>query len=622
MCGICGIFNFDENTPVDALAIKEMTATMKHRGPDDEGYYLSGSLGLGFRRLSIIDLSGGHQPMSNSEENIWVVFNGEIYNFPDLKKVLQSCGYVFRTKSDTEVIIHGYKQWGNEVVQHLNGMFGLAIWDESQKILTLARDRMGVKFIYYMIDNNKLIFGSEIRPILAYLEYRPEIDRVGIYQFLRYRFVPSPNTIYKGIQKLAAGTQLIASQNGEIKKNRWWKYKPAPFEIPPSIEEARIELKDIYSKAVKRQLISDVPLGLLLSGGVDSGLLLALMNENGDMWHTYSVGYGKAFRDDELEDAKETASILNAPNRSIKIDIDIFEKNLSEIISAVEEPIAPSSIVPMYFVCRLARQEVKVALIGQGPDELFGGYKRHLGVHYGKYWRALPNSIRKILKRTLVTLPRNETVKRGLYSLDVEHRMSRYREILSLLSPAGVMDLFKNQLVPLKIDDKILQTWRELEPLMENLDELTGFQFLEVRCTLPDELLLYADKLSMANGLELRVPYLDQEVVEYVERLNATFKVRNGHRKYLHKKVCAEMLPEKIIKRKKRGFAVNVVDEWFRNNISKLIDNSLMNDDAMIYQYLKPQSVSRLVQEHRDGKNNHHKILYSLVVLEKFLKAD
>lgn len=599
--------------------VRMMTNTMVHRGPDDEGYYSSGPLGFGFRRLSIIDLEGGHQPMSDTEKMVWVVFNGEIYNFPELKKELQGYGHTFQTKSDTEVIIYGYKQWGIDVINHLNGMFALAIWDEKKKQLMLARDRMGIKIVYYKIESGCLYFSSEIRALLGLHHQKPDIDPVALNLFLRYRYTPSPFTLYKGIKKLSPGTRLII-KNGLARYERWWNYQPVPFDPMPTEKQAEEELLELYMRAVKRQLICDVPLGLLLSGGLDSGLLLALMNQNGTSWKTFTVGYGKSFHDDELADAVLTARILNSPNISIELNRKKFETSLSKIIQYLEEPIASSSIVPMYYVCERARQDVKVALVGQGPDELFGGYRRHLGVHYGIYWRMLPKKFRNITHYFLDKLPRCESVKRGLYSLDASQRMKRYQQVFSIMPGDAIDRLFYNGVLPSDAGDQILEAWKDFVNLMKFTDELGGFQFLEIRSSLPDELLMYADKLSMAHSLEVRVPYLDQEIVEYVERLSATFKIRNGTRKWLHRNVCEKFLPPEIIKRKKRGFAVNVVDDWFRSSLTGKIEDTLLNKESLMYNYLRPEAIEQLIQDHQTGHQDNHKILFSLIVFEEWLR--
>ncbi|MFZ3201687.1 MAG: asparagine synthase (glutamine-hydrolyzing), partial [Candidatus Acidiferrales bacterium] len=487
MCGICGQYNFGNQAPVQRRDLEAMTKSIVHRGPDDDGYYISGSLGFGFRRLSIIDLSGGHQPMSDREESVWVIFNGEIYNFPELRRELEGFGHVFQTNSDTEVIIHGYKQWGDDVLNHLNGMFGLAIWDVRKKRLVLARDAFGIKLIYYRIDGGRLYFGSEMRAVRATMPDKVEIDPTSLNLFLRNRFTPSPYTILKGVRKLAPGTKLVV-QDGISEVSRWYRFKPTPFAPAKSPGEAREELLALYKGAIRRQLISDVPVGLLLSGGLDSGLLLGLMNLNGNSWPTYTVGYGSSFADDELADAAETARILGAKHCSVTITRSIFEQALPKIVSSLEEPIAASSIVPMYFVCERARQDVKVALVGQGPDELFGGYKRHLGVRYGSLWAGLPEWMRSTISSTIAALPRNETLKRGVQSLGLTDRMQRYQNVLSLLPGPQVDDLFQDGLLERDSGDSLLKCWEDLVPLMSETDELGGLQFLEVRSTLPDEL--------------------------------------------------------------------------------------------------------------------------------------
>jgi len=620
MCGICGQFNFRDQEPVRRSDIEAMAQSMVHRGPDDEGYFIAGALGFGFRRLSIIDLSGGHQPMSDQEQSVWVIFNGEIYNFPELKRELQTRGHVFRTNSDTEVIIHGYKQWGDEVLNHLNGMFGLAIWDVRKNRLVLARDPFGIKLIYYRIDADKLFFGSEMRPIRAVMQGKADIDTTSLDLFLRYRFTPAPYTIVKGIKKLAPGTKLTV-QNGFCEVSRYYSFKPEPFAPAKSQNEAKEELLSLYKAAIKRQLISDVPVGLLLSGGIDSGLLLALMNLNGNSWPTYSVGYGSSFADDELADAAETARVLGSRHSSVTISKAAFEEALPKIVAALEEPIAASSIVPMYFVCQRARQDVKVALVGQGPDELFGGYRRHLGVRYGALWAGLPQWLRTPISSIVAALPRNETLKRGVSSLAIPDRMRRYQHVLSLLPEEQVDGLFQDGLLSPGAGDAVLNCWKDMGELMKGTDELGGLQFLEVRSTLPDELLMYADKLSMAHSLELRVPFVDKEIVEYVERLPANLKVRNGSRKWLHRKVCRMFLPESIVKRPKRGFASNVVDDWFRGVIDGKMADTFRDNSSRIYQYLRPQAVRELFEEHAAGRNDNHKVLFSLAAFEVWLRT-
>jgi len=620
MCGIAGQFNFQRREPVERETIVRMARSIAHRGPDDEGFFIAGPVGLGFRRLSIIDLACGHQPMSDAEETVWIIFNGEIYNYKELRGELQSKGHQFRTNSDTEVIIHGYKEWGTDVFNHLNGMFGLAIWDVRKQRLVVARDAMGIKLVYYRIADGQLTFGSEIRAVFAADDTAPRVDASAVNLFLRFRYTPSPYTIFQGVRKLAPGTLLVV-EKGKCREERWYNFVPTPFVTPKKDKEAVAELLDLYKHAVHRHLLSDVPVGILLSGGVDSGLLLALMNEHGDSWPAYTVGYGKSFADDELFDAAETASLLGVRHVTVMLDQGEFERSLPKIVECLEEPIATSSIVPMYFVSQRARQDVKVALIGQGPDELFGGYKRHLGVHYGTWWRRLPAGLRSMVGFAVNRLPRNEMLKRGVRSLGSEDRLNRYQDVFSLTATETVDGLFRDDVLPRSNRHELVDSWRELLPQMKYTDELGGFQLLEVRSSLPDELLMYADKLSMAHSLEVRVPYLDRTVVEYVQRLGANLKVRNGTRKWLHRRVCQSYLSPRILKRKKRGFASNVVDQWFHSSLNGGLPEVLLDETSLIFGLLDPKPVRRLLEGHQSGRQDNHKLLFSLVMIEQWLRG-
>jgi asparagine synthase (glutamine-hydrolysing) len=501
-------------------------------------------------------------------------------------------------------------------------MFGLAIWDVRNERLVVARDAMGIKLVYYKIRNGQLTFGSEIRPILVAEDSKPEVDPVALKLFLRFRYTPSPLTIFQSIRKLAPGTMLVV-QAGECREERWYKFIPAPFPTSKEETEATHELLELYKGAVRRHLLSDVPVGILLSAGLDSGLLLALMNEQGGPWPAYTIGYGETFADDELRDAAETAALFGARHVTVRLDQNEFERSLPGIVECLEEPIAASSIVPMYFVCERARQDVKVALIGQGPDELFGGYKRHLGVRYGEWWRGLPAGLRSMIGFAVNGLPRNEMLKRGVRSLGDQDRLKRYQDVFSLAPAETINRLFRDDVLPEKRDDhELVEYWRGLTAQLEHTDELGGFQLLEIRSSLPDELLVYADKLSMAHSLEVRVPYLDRTVVEYVQRLSANFKVRNGTRKWLHRQVCRNYLPPQILKRKKRGFAVNVVDEWFRSSLNGKIPELLLDENALVFDLLNPQPVRRLLEAHRSGRQDNHKLLFSLVMLEQWLRVN
>jgi asparagine synthase (glutamine-hydrolysing) len=485
----------------------------------------------------------------------------------------------------------------------------------------VARDAMGIKLIYYRLKDGKLAFASEVRGILNSETSEPEVDPISLNLFLRYRYTPSPFTIFKGIRKLAPGSMLTV-EDGICTEQRWYDYKPTPFEGPKEDEEAEQELLELYEDAVQRHLISDVPVGLLLSGGVDSGLLLALMNRHGKEWPAYTVGFGASFEDDELVNAAETAALFGARHIPVELSREDFEDSLPKIVDCLEEPITSSSIVPMYFVCQRAREDVKVALIGQGPDETFGGYRRHLGVHYGGVWRGMPGPIRGLVGSAIRRLPRNETLKRGINSLDVEDRLQRYQQVFSLAPATQIDGLFRDGFSHAKLDCSLVDAWRELMPQMEHSDELGGFQLLELRSSLPDELLMYTDKLSMAHGLEIRVPYLDRTVVEFAQRLNASYKIRRGTGKWLHRKVCQRFLDPRILRRKKRGFAVNVVDGWLQSSLQSKLPEMLLDQSSLMFELLEPQAVRRVLEDHKSGKEDNYKLLFSLVMFEQWLRGN
>jgi asparagine synthase (glutamine-hydrolysing) len=620
MCGIAGQFNFGKGAPIDRDRISRMTRTIAHRGPDDEGTYFCGALGFGFRRLAILDLSpAGHQPMSDPKGKVWVVFNGEIYNFREIRRELEALGHVFRSQTDTEVIVFGYLQWGDAVLEKLNGMFGLAIWDEEKERLIVARDPMGIKPVYYSVNGGVLTFASEIRAVLAGLQERPAVDPVAVSLFLRYRYTPAPLTSFAGVRKLGAGEMLIV-ERGQLRQVRWYQFIPTPFAQQPADDDAADELLALYRRAMKRHLISDVPIGLLLSGGVDSGLLLGLMSEFETNPKTYTVGYGESFRDDELKDAAETARYYGASNTAVQLNQRTFEDALPKIVGCMEEPIASSSVVPMYFVCQRARQDVTVVLVGQGPDELFGGYKRHLGVACGALWRKLPAPIRLLLSSTINALPRSESLKRGVAALGEKDQFQRYQSVFSIVPGQTIASLFRPEVLREDASETVLKCWEPYRHAVNQLDDLSGLQFIEMHSSLPDELLMYGDKLSMAHSMEARVPFLDRELVEYAQRLAPRFKVRRGSGKWLHRKVCQRYLPASIMRRKKRGFAVNVVDDWFRGTASEKLRGHLLGSEALIFQYLDPAVVKKLLQEHATGRQDNHKVLFSLVVFEQWLR--
>jgi asparagine synthase (glutamine-hydrolysing) len=618
MCGICGIVD-RRGGAIAPARIDRMTETLRHRGPDDVGRHVEPGVALGFRRLAIIDLEHGHQPMHDAGHAVEVVFNGEIYNFAALRKELQARGHCFRTRSDTEVIVHGYLEWGDEVLHRLNGMFGLAVWDRRRRRLLLARDRAGIKPLYWSIDDDELVFGSEIRALLAARDHSPGLDPTALALFLALRYTPSPRTVYEGIRKVPPGGRVVFDADG-IHEDLWWTFTPEPFDPAPSPEAAAAELEARYAAAVERQLVSDVPVGILLSGGVDSALLLALMERVGHEWHAYTVGFGRDDPHDEIEAAAATARRFGARHVPVVLERADFEASLPTVVRTLEEPVASPSVVPMYFVAARAREDVKVALMGQGPDELFGGYRRHLGIRYGAAWRACPTPARDVLTRSVRALPRQATLKRGVAALGDPDPRRRWQQALSVEPVDTVTSLFRDGVLD-DVGNDLAECWAPLWPLSAGAGELNAFQYLEIRSTLPDELLLYADKLSMAHALEVRVPFLDHEVIEFALRLPPQYKVARGSGKRLHREVCRRHVPDDVLRRRKRGFAVDVVDRWYRSSVDHVLDDALLAPGAQLHEIIDPAVVAAMVAAHRTGREDHHKILHSLVVTELWLRA-
>ncbi|HRI12547.1 MAG TPA: asparagine synthase (glutamine-hydrolyzing) [Verrucomicrobiota bacterium] len=622
MCAIAGIITGPDADPVDELALRRMCSAMAHRGPDGSGFYIdqASGVGLGHRRLSIIDLEGGSQPMATPDGTLVITFNGEIYNHRELRRELEGAGYEFRTSSDTEVLLLGYRHWGDAVLYRINGMFAFGLWDQRNDRVVLARDSAGIKPLYYRIlGPRQLVFASEANAIEAFDRRKPDIELAALYSYMRLGYTPSPLSINAGTGKLAPGTMLTVSSGG-IRQSRWWASRPRPFNPPPSFADAAKRLLELYSAAVRRNLVSDVPVGLLLSGGLDSGLLLALINECGSRVKCFTATYGTDDLDDELVDANGFARALGNPHAAARISRKLFEDQLSHVVASLDEPIGSASIVPMFFVSQRARADVKVALMGQGPDELLGGYRRHVGVYYGQYWRCVPSPIRHAARHALDLIPGLTTFRRAAYSLDVPNRLARYLNVVTLLSPDLLADLFRPGLIANELSGKILESWAELVPGFESLDELNGFNYLEVRSTLPDQLLAYGDRLSMAHGLEVRFPFLDVEVINYVEQLPSAYKICGLRRKLLQRKICRRFLPARAFRGRKKGFAANITARWFRGPQTCRMGSLLRDPGSLIFAYFEPSKVGALLDLHQTGKRDHSRVLFNLVVLEEWLR--
>ena len=614
MCGICGMFRYRDHEPADERLVRAMASRLAHRGPDDEGFYLDRAVGLGFRRLSIIDVEGGHQPLTNEDGTVWVTFNGEIYNFRELRDELEQRGHVFATRSDTEVIVHGYEEWGDDCVTHLNGMFGLAVWDGLRERLLLARDHFGVKPLYFYDDGVRLSWASELKALLADPSIPLEVDREALDLFLSFRFVPSPSTMLRGVHKLAPGHRLMADRGG-LRVERYWRPHP---QVDESLkEEDYIALLQVrLETAVRRQMMSDVPIGALLSGGLDSAVVVAIMAKlTGHRVRTFSVGFTDGGPLNELDDARKTAALFGTEHQGLTLSSTDFVEGLAQAIWHLEEPISSVAPLSMYLVCRLAREHVKVVLTGQGADEPFCGYHRYLGERYGAAYRRLPPVLRHRVIRPLVeALPRNERLQRAVACLNSEDVVERFTEVYAVFGRALRARLWRPSERPSDFDrlvPRVVQYWREGS---ESLDPLVQMSFVDARLSLSDDFLIYGDKMSMAASVEARVPFLDLDLMAAAEALPPTFRIRRWQRKYIYRKVVAKWLPKDILARPKRGFErqriAGSVTIWWASS-----SDSCSHLVAACPVYFNPDVIRMVLRNHVKAAMTSRQ-LYNLLVFE------
>ena len=636
MCGICGIVDFS-GTAVNQDLVRQMSNTLTHRGPDDEGYYFnkqkianSGqrigdkpSVALGHRRLSIIDLDTGHQPMSNEDGTIWIVFNGEIYNFQELKTFLQKKGHIFRTRSDTETIIHAYEQWGEHCVEKLHGMFAFAIWDEKQKKLILARDRVGIKPLYYYVNNKKIIFGSEIKAILKDPTVKKEINLKALSDYLSLLYVPAPETMFKNIYKLPPGHILIYSQNG-FKIKEYWDISFAQVKYK-SQEQWAEELFQLLTKAVKIRLISEVPLGAFLSGGVDSSSVVAIMAQlMKEPVITNSIGFKEAAYN-ELDYAREVAKLFHTNHHEYTVTPNALSI-VDKLAYYYDEPFADSSAIPTYYVSQVAKQNVTVALSGDGGDENFAGYRRYF---YDRLENRLRNVIPEIFRKTFIAnlakiypkadwLPQIFRAKSFLTNLSLPSFKAFFYSVSQLLPGMKEKLLSKDVIIALKGYDtsSIFESYFNKVATQTN-DPLSRVQYIDMKTYLVDDILTKVDRASMAHALEVRVPLLDHKFMEFVATIPSFLKL-NGHvSKYIFKKAMSRLLPSHIFNRKKMGFVIPI-EKWFRKEIKELSKDILFSTKAKQRGLFNYKFIEKLWDEHQLGIANHTAPLWALLMFEKW----
>jgi asparagine synthase (glutamine-hydrolysing) len=616
MCGIAGMFKTAVDAAVDAPSIHQMCQTIIHRGPDDEGIYVKGGVGLGMRRLSIIDLAGGRQPIHNEDKTVWVVFNGEIYNFRELRAGLERGGHRFYTNTDTEVIVHLYEDLGCDCVHKLRGMFAIALYDERRKCLLLARDRLGKKPLHYSLADGQLLFGSEIKSLLAVAPELAEVDQESILQYFYFGYILDPATAFRSIRKLPPGF-LLEFANGRTSIRRYWDLPTYGTAGPKSEEEYLEELEHQLDEAVRIRMISDVPLGALLSGGVDSSMIVALMaRANSRPVKTFTIGFS---REDfnEAKAARVVAERFGTEHHELVVEPQIGE-TLQLLSRSLEEPFADSSILPTFYVSQLTRQHVTVALAGDGGDELFAGYERY-AVELGRgVFDGIPRWAGRWYRDYVYPrLPSTVVGRRFLFNISLPPR-DRYLDGLCFL-PACYRervlfsDEFLNSFCGTSVPLDGFQNYFDNAPANTLLSRLL---YLDTKTYLPGDILTKVDRMSMAASLEVRAPILDHLVVEGAARLPENLKFRNGRGKYLLKKLAARVgVPQEVLNRPKQGFALPLV-HWLRGELKDDLIPILVEPRTLARGYFNPKAIRVLLDEHSRGRRDHSAQIWLLLMFE------
>src|SRR5271157_872514 len=611
MCGICGVFNFGTGEPADPVALKRATDVMVHRGPDDEGFHLDGALGLGNRRLSIIDLPGGHQPIANEDESVWITFNGEIYNYRDLRPDLLAQGHRFRTNSDTETILHLYEEYDLSFLDHLRGMFAFAIWDNHKRRLLLARDRLGVKPLFYRLEPGRLAFASELRTLRELLPRPPEIDPQSIYDFFGFRYIPAPQTFYRGVEKLLAGHFLVADPRG-VRIHAYWDI-PAEEETAKRPKDIAAEVIEQLRESVRLRLIADVPLGAFLSGGTDSSAVVAFMAELGARpLRTFSVGFDEP-QYSELPFARAVARRYSTEHHELVVTPQHLRDELPRLVAFRDEPIAEPTDVALYLISRLAARSVKVVLAGEGGDELFAGYPKYAADRLAGLVSALPKEVTRALIRWLPY--RQRRAKIALEALSIRDEAERSATWFASFSREERETLFAPEFLvqvdpahPARVFESYLEKVRDRSPLKRML-------YADLKVWLPDNLLLRGDLMTMAASIEERGPFLDHRLVELAARLPTRLLTRGFRTKALLKDALRPYVPQEALFRRKLGFRVPV-GEWFKGPLRSLVADLLLSSEATTRGYFNGRSMEKFVREHFDGVRDRQKQLWALVNFE------
>ena len=624
MCGICGVVSFQPNVPTARSILLRMNASLQHRGPDDEGYYVDDQVNLAMRRLSIIDLHTGQQPISNESGDIWAVCNGEIYNFQNVRTALEQRGHIFRTQSDTEIIVHAYEEYGDECVTHFNGMFAMAVWDRRERRLLLARDRLGIKPLYYWSGAGKLVFGSELKALLSHPDVPRQVDLAALDLFLTLEYIPAPRTIYTNLFKLLPGHQLVV-EKGILKVTQYWDVPYQP--ISQSEAECVEILSGLIQESVRLHGISDVPLGAFLSGGLDSSTLVGYLSQKANApVQTFSIGFEHDSYN-ELPYAEAVAKHFVTKHHSQILKLD--QVNLIEqLVTHFDEPFADTSILPTFLVSRLASQEVKVVLSGDGGDELFAGYDTYLAEKLDGYYRHLPQTWRQRAFPTFAGLLPPRPAKKGFINkvkrmieggaLDPSLQHTRW---MMFLSSSEKHSLYTSDLQAAIRDDPVSDFFHGYFEKARLFDPLAQQQYVDIKTYLADDILTKVDRMSMAVSIEARVPLLDYRIVEFALNLPAHMKLKGGRTKSILREAVKNMLPSLVLEKPKEGFSIPV-KHWLRTSLKPMMLDLLSPAALQNHGYFEHRVVAQWIREHLQGQANHSHRLWALMVFQMWYQNE
>jgi asparagine synthase (glutamine-hydrolysing) len=618
MCGITGELHFRLDEPVTPESITRMCNTLRHRGPDDEGIYVDGGFGMGMRRLSIIDLATGKQPISNEDGSIWTVFNGEIYNFLELRSFLQQKGHGFSTNTDTEVIVHLYEEYQEDFAKHLAGMFAIALWDTRQKKLILVRDRLGIKPLYYSVEPHRLLFGSELKALLPNGISR-EIDLQALHDYLSFNYVPGPRTIFTQVRKLPPG-HLLTCAKGVVNLTSYWEleYPASSLERGGRSEKSYCEELDaLLQTTVKQHLISDVPLGVFLSGGVDSSSIVALMRQvSSQPIQTFSIGFAEQSYD-ELAYARTVAEAFQTDHHELVVKPQMVDL-LPDLVRSFDEPFADSTAIPVYWVSKLAREHVTVALSGEGGDEVFAGYETYSAYKIASLYQRLPKLLAtKMIPAMIERLP----VSHNRVSFDYKAKSF----VRGALLPPAEGHYWWKVIFTEEAKEALyaggrngfadpLRLYRQVYERCSAPDVLSRIQHIDTKIWLPDSILVKADRMSMANSLEARVPFLDHRVVEFAATLPSHLKLRGlTNKKYILKRTMSRYLPKQVLQGRKRGFNVPI-PVWLGRELRDFVHDVLNPRRVKEDGFFDPHVVSALVRDHEEKRRDYSRNIWSLLV--------